>query len=326
MLIGIILKMKSKPWNFFCIVGLGEHAKKNLIPSLLENNQIILGIVTSKETTNFPSIKKFKSLNKAIKELPKKTMFIIASPPSAHERQITKILNSERDVFVEKPAFVKKSHIENIKLICEKKNLILLEGFMYKYTNLYKRFFDNWNSNIKNIKFLRLTFTIPANPINTFREDPPVTSTYLFDIGCYIFSLLVDLKILDRNSTKNKFFKDIYLKKENHLIYINATFNDISISIKLGIGSSYENSIEFLTNKKKSFKYWPFFSGRPIKKFILLKSNKENKKESFLDINGFRKMFKSTKKNLLENQTIDFNNMLVVTSLLEKINAKLIKS
>ena len=98
MLIGIILKMKSKPWNFFCIVGLGEHAKKNLIPSLLENNQIILGIVTSKETTNFPSIKKFKSLNKAIKELPKKTMFIIASPPSAHERQIKKILNSERDV------------------------------------------------------------------------------------------------------------------------------------------------------------------------------------------------------------------------------------
>ena len=67
--------------EFFCIVGLGEHAKKNLIPSLLENNQIILGIVTSKVTTNFPSIKKFKSLDKAIKELPKKTMFIIASPP-----------------------------------------------------------------------------------------------------------------------------------------------------------------------------------------------------------------------------------------------------
>ena len=55
-------------------------------------------------------------------------------------------------------------------------------------------------------------------------------------------------------------------------------------------------------------------------------SGKENKKESFLDINGFRKMFKSTKQNLLEDQTIDFNNMLVVTSLLEKINAKLIKS
>ena len=42
MLTGIILKMKSKPWNFFCIVGLGEHAKKNLIPSLLENNQILM--------------------------------------------------------------------------------------------------------------------------------------------------------------------------------------------------------------------------------------------------------------------------------------------
>ena len=37
-------------------------------------------------------------------------------------------------------------------------------------------------------------------------------------------------------------------------------------------------------------------------------------------------MFKSTRKNLLENQAIDFNNMLIVTSLLEKINAKLIKS
>ena len=326
MLIGIILNMKSKPWNFFCIVGLGEHAKKNLIPSLLENNQIILGIVTSKVNTNFPSIKKFKSLNKAIKELPKKTMFIIASPPSAHERQIKKILNSERDVFVEKPAFIKKNHVKNIKLICEKKNLILLEGFMYKYTNLYKRFIDNWNSNIKNIKSLRLTFTIPANPINTFREDPPVTSTSLFDIGCYIFSLLADLKILDKNSSKNKFLEDIYLKKENHLIYIKATFNDISISIKLGIGSSYENSIEFLTSKKKSYKYWPFFYGHPTKKFILSKSNKENKKESFSDINGFRKMFKSTKQNLLVNQTIDFNNMLVVTSLIEKINAKLIKS
>lgn len=140
MLIGIILMMKSKPWNFFCIVGLGEHAKKNLIPSLLENNQIILGIVTSKETTNFPSIKKFKSLDKAIKELPKKTMFIIASPPSAHERQIKKILNSERDVFVEKPAFVKKSHIENIKLICEKKILFCLKGLCINIRTCIKSF------------------------------------------------------------------------------------------------------------------------------------------------------------------------------------------
>jgi len=71
MLIGIILKMKSKRWNFFVLLDL-ESMQKKLIPSLLENNQIILGIVTSKETTNFPSIKKFKSLNKAIKELPKK--------------------------------------------------------------------------------------------------------------------------------------------------------------------------------------------------------------------------------------------------------------
>ena len=63
-----------------------------------------------------------------------------------------------------------------------------------------------------------------------------------------------------------------------------------------------------------------------MKKFIHSKSSKENKKESFFDINGFREMFKSTKQNLLKNQTIDFNNMLVVTSLLEKINAKLIKS
>ena len=152
---------------------------------------------------------------------------------------------------------------------------------MYKYTNLYKRFFDIWNSNIKNIKFLRLRFTIPANPINTFREDPPVTSTYLFDIGCYIFSLLADLKILDKNSTKNKFFKDIYLKKDNHLIYIKATFNDISISIKLGIGSSYENSIEFLTNKKNHTSIGHFFLSVLLKNLFFRNLIKKIKKSLF---------------------------------------------
>ena len=95
--------MSQKNWKNFCIVGSGNHAITKVIPALIAGNKDIKGIVSSKKNI-LSEFKKFNNIKESLINLPKDTVFVIASPPDMHFKQAREIIKYGRDVIVEKPS------------------------------------------------------------------------------------------------------------------------------------------------------------------------------------------------------------------------------
>ena len=130
-----------------------------------------------------------------------KQFFVIGSPPKIHFSQTKLILETGRDIFVEKPIFTSVEEVRYIRGILNDKKNFVTELLMYKYTKQYQNFMKIWEKKSKNCLKIECFFNIPSMPEKTFRKDSDILSSPLYDIGCYIISLFVDLnfsmKILD---------------------------------------------------------------------------------------------------------------------------------
>ena len=117
----------------YCIVGYGSHAKNKIIPQLIKNKKKILGIVSSKKKL---PIKNFNNLDDAISHSNKNTVFIICSPPQFHSKQSKKILNSNLNVFIEKPIFTNINDLKKNIDISKKNKVFFVENMMFEYSKL----------------------------------------------------------------------------------------------------------------------------------------------------------------------------------------------
>ena len=301
----------------YCIVGYGSHAKNKIIPQLIKNKKKILGIVSSKKKL---PIKNFNNLDDAISHSNKNTVFIICSPPQFHSKQSKKILNSNLNVFIEKPIFTNINDLKKNIDISKKNKVFFVENMMFEYSKLYKKFLKIFNKEKKKIFNLEFVFTIPSYPKNTFRSNNYFYSINLFDIGCYPVSILnklfekINFKISDIKNINN-------LNKE--LIFIeNKNFKKIKILIKIGIDKKYENKIVLKCKKNKSYNFYPFFYGREGNRTIKILNKLKVKKNIFKEKNSFMNMFNFSsnyyKKTQLERNKLMLKNL----SSLENLNNK----
>ena len=307
--------MLKNYWNKFCVVGLGKHAQLKIIPSLQASNKQILGVVTSGNIKSTQTLfKTFKTIDEALKNLSKDTVFIISTPPDIHNDQINKILKYGRDVIVEKPGFINSQDIINISQSENFNKNIIFEGFMYKYTKLYKKFIVFWTKNKKEISTLKSYFYIPEVPKNTFREDKTIKSSCLYDMGCYSLSLLTDLGLdIDNIQISNFTMKDERILNMQLL----GESDQVKIELNFGVSKKYKNTLELIKKNNDTIKFWPFFNGVPIDKFLEYCSLDNIELERFKDCNAFSRMFNLERKTLLLNQVNRFNNMFIVT---DKLN------
>ena len=307
--------MLKNYWNKFCVVGLGKHAQLKIIPSLQASNKQILGVVTSGNIKSTQTLfKTFKTIDEALKNLSKDTVFIISTPPDIHNDQINKILKYGRDVIVEKPGFINSQDIINISQSENFNKNIIFEGFMYKYTKLYKKFIVFWMKNKKEISTLKSYFYIPEVPKNTFREDKTIKSSCLYDMGCYSLSLLTDLGLdIDNIQISNFTMKDERILNMQLL----GESDQVKIELNFGVSKKYKNTLELIKKNNDTIKFWPFFNGVPIDKFLEYCSLDNIELERFKDCNAFSRMFNLERKTLLLNQVNRFNNMFIVT---DKLN------
>ena len=182
--------MQNKIENY-CLVGFGTHSKNKLLPSLEKTHKNIFGIVSSKNKLNL-EYEHYNDLQDALEKSNKSTIFIIASPPKVHFMQMKKIIKAERNIFVEKPIFTSFYQAKMIQNFLKGKNLFIVELLMYKYTNLYEKFQKIWEKKRKICTKIECFFNIPSVPYGTFRNKIDLTSSPLYDIGCYILSLLIN--------------------------------------------------------------------------------------------------------------------------------------
>jgi len=315
--------MKFEKWTNFCIVGLGNHAKTKIIPSLINNNKNISGLVTSQHNISYQNSLSFLNLELSLKKLDKNTVFFISTPPNIHFYQIKKIISYGHNVIIEKPAFITKKEVDYIDGLLKMNNkLIVVEAFMYKYTILYQKFLSFWNENKMKIKFLNINFYIPDYPLNTFRDNRDVSSSCLYDLGCYGLSLLSEMDIDFKDLKLIKVVKQKYFIDKIHM---SINIKGLDVIIKFGVGEEYNNSVTALTDQGISHIFSPFFYGRSGKKNIVIRDSFDNvlSKKIFLDHNAFDVMLAIPMLDWYSDQKERFKKMSIVTQKLEEISTQL---
>ena len=307
--------------NDYYIVGYGKHASTKLVPALEKLSHNISGIVSTKKLIVHKKYKVFRNLNEAILNSTEKSIFIIATPPSAHFSQINKILDAKRNIFVEKPIFISAREANFIRNRLKKNNLFIVELMMFKHTKLYEKFLNYWEMKRNDVVKLEVKFLIPSLPSNTFREEFGIASSPLYDIGCYIISLLIDIGIrIDDLKIKDVLFKESRIKK----IIINQKINNIDLLLEFGLNEEYKNLIRLFT-VEKSIDFTPFFYGRKVPKKII-KNNGSTLNEIIIDDNNaFEKILAIPNKNWLFNQTKRFSDIIKVNKILDDLSLQIEK-
>lgn len=313
--------MIAKMNQHYCVVGVGGHARNKLIPALLANDQQVVGLVSTQSPDLLPCGPVFDNIDAALLALPTDTVFIIATPPDLHFEQVQSAVEAGRDVIVEKPAFVSARDAREIAAICQVQGTFVAEGLMHRHTELYQRFIEYWVTHRNRIDGMDAVFLIPAVPLDTFRQESSIASSCLYDMGCYMVSLLADLLLP---------LPDLRLVHVSQLgqgleeINICGVLDGVKISIKIGVAATYQNVIELRTCDGETARFFPFFYGRPGERWATLRSHGEIKREVFVEVDAFRTMFLVPRSQWLADQTARSARMIAVTTSLEALGHELL--
>ena len=302
--------------NKYCIVGYGSHAKSKVVPSILNISSEIVGIVSKKKKID-ETFYHFSNLEEALKKVPKKTIFILCSPPDTHAQQALKILKKGHNLFIEKPITTNKNDLIKIISLAKQTNSFFVESFMYQYSNLYEKFLKIYLNKKKLLKEINITFYIPKIPTKTFRTLNKKYSTILFDMGCYVVSLINIL--FDDAKFKLISVENIGISKKE-LFEISVKEIPVKIKAKFGINKDYTNDLNLLLNSKNFFSFKPFFYGRSGKRLIENSYRSKIKKTKIIEEDSFNNMFSKNNKYWLSSQRSRNKLMLKNLSSLENLN------
>ena len=217
-------------------------------------------------------------------------------------------------MIIEKPIFIYKKQIKKIQKSSNFEKNIIIEGFMHRYTKMYNEFLRFWKLNSNNVLSLKSSFCIPEIPMGTFRDSDDISSSCLYDIGCYGISLINDIGLDLDNINIHSF-----VEKKSKLVRLslNGFVQGIYIEINFGKDKNYENYIEVTTNNQKKISFSPFFYGRETEKTI--KYNNNDKEVRFVDNNAFQQMFNLNLHHLHLSQKKRFQAISKVTRKLESL-------
>lgn len=309
----------------FCVVGIGAHASTKLVPALRQNNQHIVGIVSSKDVFNFNFTGPvFRTMEEAIAQTPDTTVFLISSPPKLHFSQTAKALKSGRNVILEKPGFICGKEAKAVSLIASQKQLVMAEAWMYKFSKVYSRLISEWVSSKEHITSFDMVFKVPNFPPGTFRNSPAFGNSIIFDIGAYPVSLMLELGIniehfnVTDTQFEGKFLTVIALKFRDKI-------NKIDVRFVVGKSNKYENYVNIKYTNGRSRKYTPFFYGRAGSREII--DLNEDMLDSVLKVeeeNLFCAMLSQPLSVWRSSQAVRLDRMVKATNFLSKLEKKIL--
>ena len=310
-------------WQNFCLVGLGRHAQSHLVPALKENEQKLVGLVSShlSDSDDSPA-KLFKSMEHAINSVPENTCFLIASAPQQHYQAICQVVEAGFDMLVEKPAFVKHEEaLDAIKKI-KKYGITFGEAFMFKHTTLYDEALKYWNRKKREVSEIHIKFLLPDLPRGTFRDDVSLTNSILFDVGCYAITTLSDFSI-----PLGHIQLDEVLMRGDRLRYVRLHSKiDYKIKIEFGFGYHYMNALEFVSLDSSAIKFEPIFFGREGERIIHLRDKLGKiKLKKIREKNAFANMLTTKLSHWKNSQEERLEKIEKCVSCLETLRAEILK-
>jgi predicted dehydrogenase len=309
--------MTNDRFRKFCIVGVGGHARTKLIPAIQANGQQLDAVVSSQPAKNFPDAAIFPRLEEAIAKLPRDTTFLVATPPVLHFEQAKLILQNGFDLFLEKPAFVSRREAEQVVLICERQPVVLVEAFMHRYTRLYSELLAVWATSRERVRRIELTFLIPIMPAGTFRSETQITSSGLFDIGCYPISLLADIGLGEASLAVSQV--RFAGNPDKMRIGITGSAGEVAIAIDIGVGDAYANSVCLHLDDGEAIYFAPLFYGRKADRSISRSRGGDTQTRTFPDEDAFEVMLARPRDAWRRDQAGRSAQMIGVAGRLEQL-------
>ena len=262
------------------IIGLGNHTKNKIIPSLKELSVPIKALITNTKLTHYDGIPIFNDISN-IKDKNSITHFVISTTPAQQIKHIKLAALMNIKTFVEKPAFISKEDLETINFVSNSK-FSLTEGMMYRFGAGYKYVFNKLGKEKVGNHELSINFVLPNKDgilLNTFRSKVDVKNSIIYDIGSYVFDFLWTLKIFDfqMSNIQIELFPNRVLKRLKFILKPSNNDYFTNINVDMGYGNYYKNEIHF-NSKDHQFEVSPFFWGRFGK--VNIKETRANKKPS----------------------------------------------
>ena len=302
----------------YCIVGIGNHARTKIYPSLIKNKNNIIFTVTRRKKNQIKNIKNFYSIKSAYRYLGNKTIYIISTPPSKHIYYLENLIKKNVEyIYCEKPLLTRSVDYKKIITLINE-NQKLIEIYPYKNTIMFNKFKDYYFQNQSSITKIKLKFTIPNLPNETFRDNKGIQNSLLYDMGCYPLDLLITLGIV-KDIEKIKNLKYQCLKK-NYIL--NFNYLNIKIFINVGLSKNYSNYIKLTNINKTKITFNKFFFARNTKKNITYykKNNSIKKIFTFIDNDTFSKYFNNIMHISYKNIQLSLKKSYLNLKILELIN------
>lgn len=306
-------------WRRFCVVGVGSHARTKLIPAILANGQELAGLVSRQPAGALPMAPLFSRLEDALAALPADTAFVLASPPAVHAVQAELVLATNRDLLVEKPAFLASAEIPAAAgrpLV----GRVIAEAFMHRYTALHAWWMRFWVERRDDVIALDATFVVPALPPETFRAEGAIGGSSLYDIGCYSVALLGDLGL----DHAGLVIADVAAPGAlNERIMLEGILDGVAVTARIGVAPNYANLVSLRLRNGDTVTTGPFFYGRPGERRIETVRSAGTDITILTEGNAFRAMLARPRADWLRDQPERLVRLAAATATLERLGGEL---
>jgi len=268
------------------IWGFSEHAKKNIVPAILNNKNFSLEKIYSRsKNKKFLNLSFTNSLNYFLNYCNLDVIYICL-PVSLHYAAIYKCLNSNLNVICEKPFTNNYDDFKKLKSLASSKKLIIFESLMYQYHPCIKEIQKLIKKN--RYKLLEIDFLVPTLKRKNFRNSRKLGASAFWDIGYYNLSII---NILFRSNKMSKIKTNFQFRnKIDFFGTIEFSLNNIIVKLTWGYGFNYRNSIN-ISDEFSSISMQNIFSKKNDKPTSIEINEGSKRKIKFKAVNQFSYVF-----------------------------------
>jgi len=240
------------------ILGCANIAQRSVIPAILETGIFNLSSIASRKkekalrlTERFGGkpVEGYQNLieNNALDAL------YVPLPTGLHHEWIKKALLSGKHVIAEKSLAMNYDSAKELIDIARKRNLVLMENFMYRYHSQHNMVFSLLEKKeIGEVRLFRTSFGFPPLDKKNFRYNKKLGGGAVYDAAAYLINASMwflgsDLEVVSSNLTVDA-ETDIVINGSASLY--NKT-NGIVSQIAFGFDNFYQCSYEFWGSKGK---------------------------------------------------------------------------
>lgn len=177
--------MRTVNWG---IIGLGLISKDFMIPEMLHSDICKIAALGSRSKIADDYLPEAKHLTyDELFEDPDVEAVYIAVPNALHAEFAIKAMKHGKHVLCEKPMACTKEEGELMAAVAEENHVLLMEAFMYRYGDNFKKLNDVIASGkLGNVVGMQGNHGYTLDWASPAREDPKLGGGSLYDVGCYV--------------------------------------------------------------------------------------------------------------------------------------------